>query len=113
MRYHEQVIQDAPSSLGITIPSTQLLSFLKEAKEIIMEQQDDIFIQIEETIKSIANYGMNTPVDTLIAVWDDLRKVEFETEDPLQKILFDFQIDIISHLIDVSTRNDKFFLNQI
>ena len=69
-----------------------------------MEQQDDVFTQIEETIKSISNYEVEPPIDTLIKIWDDMRDDQFETDDPFQGIIFDFQRNIMKHLIDISKK---------
>jgi len=104
MRYSEQIIQNTSIPLDIADPTRQLLLLLKKVKKTIIEQQEDIFIQIESTIKSIANFEVNTPIDILVKIWDDLRDDQFETNDPFQGILFDFQRNIMKHLIEMSKK---------
>ena len=104
MRYSEQVIQDTPIPLDITLSSIEFLMLLKKVKKNIIEQQEDVFIQIEKTIKSIANYDVEAPLDTLIKIWDDMRDGQFETDDPFQGIIYDFQRNIMKHLIDLSKK---------
>lgn len=104
MRYSEQVIQKMAIPLDITVSSRELLMLLKKVKKSIIEQQEDVFIQIEETINSIANHEVEPPIDTLIKIWDDLRDDQFETDDPFQGIIFDFQRNIMKFLIEMSKK---------
>ena len=104
MRYSEQIIQDTPIPLDITLSSRELLMLLKKVKKNIIEQQEDVFIQIEKMIKSIANYEVGSSLDTLIKIWNDMRDDQFETDDPFQGIIFDFQRNIIKNLIDLSKK---------
>ncbi len=104
MRYSEQVIQNTPIPLDNALSSRKLVVLLKRLKKNILEQQDDVFTQIEETIKSISNYEVEPPIDTLIKIWDDMRDDQFETDDPFQGIIFDFQRNIMKHLIDISKK---------
>ena len=104
MRYSEQVIQNPSIPLDITVSPRELLILLKKVKKSIMEQQEDVFTQIEKTIISIANHEIEPPIDTFMKIWDDLRDDRFETDDPFQGIIFDFQRNIMKHLIDMSKK---------